>query len=309
MAERKLVSFDWAIKRLLRSKANFGVLEGFLSELLRDDITIKAILESGSNALDKDDKTNRVDLLAQDQFDRNIIIEVQYEDEGDYFHRIAFGASKALVESIEAGQEYGAIRRVISISILHFDLGQGLDYVYTGRNEFRGMHHNDLLNLSELQKESYKCLQVSDIFPEYFLLKVNNFNNVARGGLDQWIYFLKTGNIKRGASGKGLDEAKKVLDLLKLSKAERAAYEAYIKARRIAVGVAQSTILRAERAETALAEERRQKDEAFRQREAERHLKDEAFRQKEQILAIALKALISQGMPEAQARKTLGIDS
>ena len=39
MAELKLVSFDWAIKRLLRSKANFGVLEGFLSELLRDDIT------------------------------------------------------------------------------------------------------------------------------------------------------------------------------------------------------------------------------------------------------------------------------
>ena len=152
----------------------------------------------------------------------------------------------------------------------------------------------DRLNLSELQKESYKCLQVSDIFPEYFLLKVNNFNNVARDGLDQWIYFLKTGNIKRGASGKGLDEAKKVLDVLKLSRAERAAYEAYIKARRIAVGVAQSTILRAERAETALAEERRQKEEAF--------------LQKEQIIAIALKTLISQGMSESQARKSMGID-
>jgi hypothetical protein len=29
---RKLISFDWAIKKILRSKANFGILEDFLSE-------------------------------------------------------------------------------------------------------------------------------------------------------------------------------------------------------------------------------------------------------------------------------------
>jgi hypothetical protein len=28
-----LVRFDWAVKKLLRDKANFDVLEGFLSEL------------------------------------------------------------------------------------------------------------------------------------------------------------------------------------------------------------------------------------------------------------------------------------
>ena len=37
---KKLIRFDWAIKRLLRIKANFVVLEGFLSELLFDDIKI-----------------------------------------------------------------------------------------------------------------------------------------------------------------------------------------------------------------------------------------------------------------------------
>ena len=31
---RSMISFDWAMKRLLRNKANFEVLEGFLSELL-----------------------------------------------------------------------------------------------------------------------------------------------------------------------------------------------------------------------------------------------------------------------------------
>ena len=52
---RKLISFDWAIKRLLRSQANFGILEGFLSELLFEDITIEAIPQ--------DSKINNGDLV------------------------------------------------------------------------------------------------------------------------------------------------------------------------------------------------------------------------------------------------------
>jgi len=62
MQNRKLISFDWAIKRILRSKANFEILEGFLSELLFEDITILEILESESNQEQKDDKFNRLDI-------------------------------------------------------------------------------------------------------------------------------------------------------------------------------------------------------------------------------------------------------
>jgi hypothetical protein len=51
---RPLVSFDWAIKRLLRQKANYDVLEGFLTVLLRRQITIINIPESQGN---KDDAT------------------------------------------------------------------------------------------------------------------------------------------------------------------------------------------------------------------------------------------------------------
>jgi len=49
MSKRRLISFDWAMKKLLRSKANFEILEGFLSELLKDNIHILEILESESN--------------------------------------------------------------------------------------------------------------------------------------------------------------------------------------------------------------------------------------------------------------------
>ena len=43
------IRFDWAMKRLLRDKANFQVLEGLLTTLLNEKITIKNLLESESN--------------------------------------------------------------------------------------------------------------------------------------------------------------------------------------------------------------------------------------------------------------------
>ncbi|MEI8103234.1 MAG: PD-(D/E)XK nuclease family transposase, partial [Chlorobium sp.] len=88
---RKLITFDWAIKRLLRSKANFGILEGFLSELLKEEITILDLLESESNKDDKLDKYNRVDLRVRNQKQEIIIIEIQYDREYDYLQRIFYG--------------------------------------------------------------------------------------------------------------------------------------------------------------------------------------------------------------------------
>lgn len=58
----KYIRFDWAAKRLLRNKVNFGVLEGFLTVLLGEDIHIIEILESESNQQTPEDKFNRVDI-------------------------------------------------------------------------------------------------------------------------------------------------------------------------------------------------------------------------------------------------------
>lgn len=91
--KRKLVSFDWAIKHILRSKANFGILEGFLSELLFDEIKIIEVLESESNKEDKKDKFNRLDIKVRDSKDELIIIEIQYSRELDYLQRILYATS------------------------------------------------------------------------------------------------------------------------------------------------------------------------------------------------------------------------
>lgn len=60
--ERTLVSFDWAMKNLLCDKANFDVLEGFLSTLLEQEIKVLSLLESEANQQHEADKFNRVDL-------------------------------------------------------------------------------------------------------------------------------------------------------------------------------------------------------------------------------------------------------
>jgi len=225
---KKLIRFDWAVKKLLRNKANFVVLEGFLSELLFDDIKIEKILESEGNQETDDDKYNRVDILTQNSKNELIIVEIQNNYEIDYFHRMAYGAAKALTENLGLGQAYSQIKKVIAINIVYFDLGQGKDYVYQGQTNFQGLHQKDVLQLSRKQKETFTKKNVSDIFPEYYIIKVNQFDDVAKDTLDEWIYFLKNSEVKDEFLAKGLAEAKDVLDIMRLDKEQQYGYNRYL---------------------------------------------------------------------------------
>jgi len=228
MAKRRLISFDWAMKRLLRSKANFEILEGFLSELLKNSIRILEILESESNKLYREAKFNRVDLKVKNDKNEIIIIEVQYDREFDYLQRILFGTSTVITEHIRESKPYSEIVKVISVNILYFDLGEGKDYIYHGTTVFKGFHHNDELLLDERQRSLYKKEGVGNVFPEYYLLKVNNFNDIAKDTLDEWVYFLKNGEIKDTFQAQGIKQAKTKLDILALSDEERQAYNRYV---------------------------------------------------------------------------------
>jgi len=225
---KRLIRFDWAIKRLLRNKANFVVLEGFLSELLFDEIKIEKILESEGNQEAEDDKYNRVDILTQNSKNELIIVEIQNTYEIDYFQRMIYGASKALTENLGLGQPYADIKKVISINIVYFDLGQGKDYIYKGTTTFEGLHEKDVLQLSTKQKETFTKQNIADIFPEYYLIKVNQFNDVAKDTLDEWIYFLKNSEVKDEFKAKGLAEAKEVLDVMRLDREQQYGYNRYL---------------------------------------------------------------------------------
>ncbi len=225
---KRLIRFDWAIKRLLRNKTNFVILEGFLSELLYDAIKIEQILESESNQDNKEDKFNRVDILTKNSKNELIIIEIQNTYEIDYFHRMSYGVSKSVAENLGLGQKYSEIKKVISINIVYFDLGQGQDYIYKGKTDFRGIHQNDLLNLSAMQKNTFSKEEVYEIFPEYYLLKVNQFIGDAKNTLDEWVYFLKNSEVRDDFKAKGLKEAGEVLDIMRLAKEDEYGYNRYL---------------------------------------------------------------------------------
>ncbi|WP_027004013.1 Rpn family recombination-promoting nuclease/putative transposase [Hugenholtzia roseola] len=225
---KRLIRFDWAVKKLLRNKANFVVLEGFLSELLFEDIKIQKILESEGNQETEQDKYNRVDILVQNAKNELVIVEIQNTYEIDYFHRMAYGASKALTENLSLGQSYSEIKKVISVNIVYFDLGQGKDYVYKGTTNFQGLHEHDLLQLSNKQKETFAKKNISDVFPEYYIIKVNQFNDIAKDTLDEWVYFLKNSEVKDSFKAKGLAEAKEVLDVMRLNQEQTYGYNRYL---------------------------------------------------------------------------------
>ncbi len=225
MEERnKYIRFDWAMKRLLRDKANFGVLEGLLTTLLGEPIKIQKLLESESNQEDEDGKQNRVDLLAENDKGALFIIEVQNNTEFAYFQRMLFGTSKLVTEYINRGQGYQNIRKIYSVNIVYFNLGNGTDVVYHGKTEFRGIHNGELLRLSPFQRQKFKVDAVSDLYPEYYILKVNDFNKWSKVPLEQWIYFLNTGDIPAEATAPGLKEAREKLRIERMSKSELAAY-------------------------------------------------------------------------------------
>ena len=218
------IRFDWAMKRLLRDKANFAVLEGLITTLLGEKMTIQKLLESESNQESEYDKYNRVDILAENTSGELFIVEIQNNNEYAYFQRMLFGTSKLVTEYINRGEGYDKIRKIYSINIVYFSLGVGEDFVYHGKTEFRGIHNNELLRLSPFQRQTFKVSEVSQLYPEYYILKVNDFDRWSKVPLEQWIYFLNTGEIPEEATAPGLPEARERLKLDKLTKGELAAY-------------------------------------------------------------------------------------
>ena len=232
MAELKdrYIRFDWAIKRLLRQKANFGVLEGFLTVFLNEPIKIIDILESEGNQQAADDKFNRVDIKAKNNKGEIIIVEIQNTSELYYLERVQYGVAKAITEHIYLGNTYKEVKKVYSISILYFDLGKGSDYIYVGQNNFVGLHTQDHLIISTKEKDTIVRKSPSEIFPTYILVRVNEFNKVAKSPLEEWVEYLKNGVISPETQAPGLQEAREKLKYYSMSDAERYAYDEHINA-------------------------------------------------------------------------------
>ena len=308
VTERKLVSFDWAVKKLLRSKANFEVLEGFLSELLFDDIKILEVLESESNCENVNDKFNRVDIKVKNSKNEIIIIEVQFDDERDFFQMLLYSSSKNICEHLDRGDPYSDVIKVISINILYFDLGEGSDYIYKGQTVFNGMHNNSTLKLTDDQRDAFKKEYPSEIFPEYYIIKVNNFNDVAKSTLDEWIYLFKHSAIKSEFTAKGILKASEILDIMKMSKAEREIYDRYIDNRRIALDQLQTAIRKERRKQEAKIKQLEDKhSKELQEKDNQLQEKDNQLQENKNKLQQLAQMLLANGVSKEQIFEQTGI--
>jgi predicted transposase/invertase (TIGR01784 family) len=315
--ERALISLDYALKRLLRNKANYDVLEGFLSELLKRDIKVKNILESETNKQHREDKHNQVDILVEDTNGELVIVELQFNIELDYFQRMLYGTSKVVAENMKQGDDYMEVKKVYSVNIVYFDLGQGNDYVYHGKTRFKGLHQKDELQLSAKQREVFGMEEAGDLYPEYYILKVNNFNDVAKDRLDEWIYFLKHNAVKDTFKAKGLDKAREVLARERLSPEDRREYDYLEKIRSHNLSMIASAKFEGRFEAKALIAEKDQiiaqeriekeriaaeKDQALAEKERIVAEKDQALAEKEQALAEKERIVAEKDQALAQER-------
>lgn len=228
MDDNSYIRFDWFMKHMLRDKSNFEILEGFISVLLGEDVKIEEILESEGNQESDDDKFNRVDIKAKNSKGHLIIVEVQLTRQLYYLQRILYGTCKAITEHINIGDKYDQVRKVYSISLLYCEYGQGDDYVYHGETRFKGIHTGTDLLVNTKEDGVIVPHLPKEVFPEYYLVRVNAYDKLPDSPLDEWMTYLKTGKVKENTRVPGLQGVKEKLRLMSMSVEERRAYDRHM---------------------------------------------------------------------------------
>ena len=228
--EREIISFDYAIKNILRDKANFDILSGFLTELLRKPVSVQEILESEGNTSFPDGKVNRLDLKAKIDNGEIAVFEIQFFDQIDFLGKALFNVCKAVVEQVSGGELFD-VKKVYSINIAYFGMGAKKEYVFVANlTEFKGVHFNEVIpfsqNLDPLSKAPIA------IHPEYFLILPKKYDEkngeekeASKSKFDEWVYVLKNSSVKSNFTAAGIQAAGEKLDVLKMTPEQRAEYE------------------------------------------------------------------------------------
>jgi predicted transposase/invertase (TIGR01784 family) len=219
--KRTLISFDWALKSLLRQSDNFDILEGFLTALLKEDITILGL---AANEAGKDTE-NRLDLLAENSKKREIIISVQCGGNPDCIDRAYYSAKKSLVNSMKNGYRYRQVKKIISISIVYFNFLQTAAVLKAETNFFNA-------ETGEMQKDID-----SSVFAEYYFIQPKVFGDIIKTPLDEWIYMFKYSEVKENFTAKNIQKAKNKLAYAGMTAEELQSYDAFELNKTIVEGV------------------------------------------------------------------------
>ena len=225
------ISLDYAIKHLLKSKENYGIIENFLSTLISvvkyNPIKITALLDPESTKERKYSKKSIADLMAEDQEGNKYIIEVERAYKVNFFHKSCFNTSRAIVDSISSSVDYVKITKVIHIVLL-FDLPPENTFestIYHGKTEFRSLK-KEFHSAKRLSKDT-KQYNFPNIYPEYFVICVPNYQDKVEDDLDEWLYVLKHGKVPQNFQGTYMSQVRERINYLNMDEDVRNSYIRY----------------------------------------------------------------------------------
>ena len=226
----KHIRFDWAIKRLLRQTENFDILEGFLTVFLGEKIEIVEILKSKGPRQKENEKFNRADIKVRNSKGETNIVEIQNTTLLHYCESRLLAEADDKSADFNIGDNAEDIKGVYFINVLHFDIGQGADYVYKGKDHLLGLHTNIELRLFDHQRNTLLRSFPKELNATYYLIRTRNFNLQVVSPMEEWMLYLSKGVISESTQTPGLKEAYAKLKCDDMSKAEKYAYFEYLNA-------------------------------------------------------------------------------
>ena len=228
--DKPLISFDYAIKYLLKDKGDYSIVEGFISALLNTqgykDVKILALLETESNKEDPKDKRSLADLIVEDADHKKYIIEVERNIFDSFMYKACFNVSRLIVDNLAQRADYNEIIKVFHISLLYFPIGNGP--IYHGKTIIHETETQEKLNFHIKNPKTGQMFDTVAIFPEYFFISIPMFKDRLEKEIDDWLYVMKHDEVPAKFHSPYMEQVKTKLSILKMTPAERDSYYYYL---------------------------------------------------------------------------------
>ncbi len=229
--EKPLISFDYAIKYLLKDKGDYEIVEGFISALLTSEgykpIKIRALLDGESNKESKHLKRSIADVIVEDEQGNNYIVEIDRAYTDLFLQKAVFNTSRLIVDNLGANQDYLQIKKVFHINLLYFPFENTKAPLHHGKVIFHEIDQTHSIDI-HLVDRGMQMFDAHNIFPEYFLISIPLFNDVIKEEIDEWLYLMKHSEVKDDFKSPYMKKAAERLSILTMSNQEREIYDSYV---------------------------------------------------------------------------------
>ena len=218
--EKPLISFDFAIKYLLKNKGDYDIIEGFISALFASQgyppIKINALLDTESNKEELEMKKSIADLVVEDAEGNKYIVEIERAYTPNFMHKACFNSSRLVVDGIYGSQDYTTIKKIFHISLLYFSTKEMQKPIYHGKTIIHEVDTKHPVDVT-IANEGLVIFNTPNVFPEYFFISVPMFDDVINSEIDEWLYVMKHSEIRQGFKSPYMTKVAERLSVIKMS--------------------------------------------------------------------------------------------